>query len=74
MKTIRLFWLFTVMALMAVSCSDDDNDLESSIVGAWQSEIHTSRIWIFMSDGQVVSETVCIFHGQTNTVIMRKLF
>lgn len=56
MKTIRLFWLFIVMALMAVSCSDDDNDLESSIVGAWQSEIHTSRIWIFMSDGQVVSE------------------
>lgn len=59
MKTLRLlglFCLFAVMILGAAGCSDDDEELGSSIVGAWQSEIHTYRIWIFMSNGEVVSE------------------
>lgn len=59
MKTLRLlglFCLFAVMILGAAGCSDDDEELGSSIVGAWQSEIHTYRIWVFMSNGEVVSE------------------
>jgi len=59
MKTLRLlglFCLFAVMILGTAGCSDDDEELGSSIVGAWQSEIHTYRIWVFMSNGEVVSE------------------
>lgn len=54
MKTLRLlglFCLFAVMILGTAGCSDDDEELGSSIVGAWQSEIHTYRIWVFMSNG-----------------------
>jgi len=59
MKTLRLlglFCLFAVMILGTAGCSDDDEELGSSIVGAWQSEIHTYRIWVFTSNGEVVSE------------------
>ncbi|WP_162160979.1 lipocalin family protein [Phocaeicola barnesiae] len=59
MKTLRLFGLFCLFAVMILGtagCSDDDEELGSSIVGAWQSEIHTYRIWVFMSNGEVVSE------------------
>lgn len=59
MKTLRLFGLFCLFAVMILGtagCSDDDEELGSSIVGAWQSEIHTYRIWIFTSNGEVVSE------------------
>lgn len=61
MKTIfRLFGLFCLLAVMAsgfISCSDDNNDnFSNSIVGAWQSDIHTSRIWVFTSKGQVFSD------------------
>lgn len=59
MKTLRLlglFCLFAVMILGTAGCSDDDEELSSSIVGAWQSEIHTYRIWVFTSNGEVVSE------------------
>lgn len=44
------------MILGTAGCSDDDEELSSSIVGAWQSEIHTYRIWVFTSNGEVVSE------------------
>ena len=44
------------MILGTAGCSDDDEELGSSIVGAWQSEIHTYRIWVFTSNGEVVSE------------------
>lgn len=59
MKTLRLFGLFCLFAVMMLGtagCSDDDEELGSSIVGAWQSEIHTYRIWVFTSNGEVVSE------------------
>lgn len=59
MKTLRLFGLFCLFAVMILGtagCSDDDEELSSSIVGAWQSEIHTYRIWVFTSNGEVVSE------------------
>ncbi|HJG77506.1 MAG: lipocalin family protein [Bacteroides sp.] len=59
MKTLRLFGLFCLFAVMILGtagCSDDDEELGSSIVGAWQSEIHTYRIWVFTSNGEVVSE------------------
>lgn len=59
MKTLRLFGLFCLFAIMILGtagCSDDDEELGSSIVGAWQSEIHTYRIWVFTSNGEVVSE------------------
>ena len=59
MKTLRLFGLFCLFAVMILGtagCSDDDEELGSSIVEAWQSEIHTYRIWVFTSNGEVVSE------------------
>lgn len=56
MKVFRLFCLFAVIILGAVGCSNDDDEFNNSIVGAWQSEIHTYRIWVFTDDGKVVSD------------------
>ena len=55
-KLFGLFCLFAVMILVTTSCSNDDDGLGSSIVGAWQSEIYTYRIWVFTSSGEVLSD------------------
>lgn len=57
MKTMRFYVFFLVLALGAAftSCSDDDEGASNTIVGAWQSVLHSYRVWVFDEDGRVYS-------------------
>lgn len=56
MKTMRFYVFFLVLALGAAftSCSDDEGG-SNTIVGAWQSVLHSYRVWVFDEDGRVYS-------------------
>lgn len=58
MKTMKLCVFFLTLLLFAgfSSCNDDDDDMKDSIVGTWQSELHSYRIWVFEDNGQVYSK------------------
>lgn len=50
------FFLVLLLCIGFTSCSDDDDNIGNGIIGAWQSELHSYRIWVFDNNGQVYSE------------------
>lgn len=58
MKTMKNYVMFLVLALSVgfMSCSDDDEGANKTIVGAWQSVLHSYRVWVFDGNGHVYSE------------------
>ena len=58
MKTLKICVAFLALTLCAgfMSCSDDDEGTNESILGAWQSALHSYRIWVFEKNGHVYSE------------------
>lgn len=55
---MKLYVIFLTLAVCAsfLSCSDDDEGVGETIVGAWQSVLHSYRIWVFDENGHVYSE------------------
>lgn len=58
MKTMKFCMMLFALGLCIgfVSCSDDDEGTNGTIVGAWQSDLHSYRIWVFDENAHVYSE------------------